>query len=140
MVYENELGALSIAAMKDMLQNGKKVVTKKTITEKVVTRTNMSGDVIYQEVTSEHEIISETLYPPSESLIKLCLPPMFVDEALKMLTKFGYVVIDPTIQHEPKQGGISEDTYHEITGRILGVNTRDTEESINGHDSEYEQN
>ena len=92
---DTEIGALGLAALKDILANGKKVITKKTISSKTVTKTNSVGQVIYEEVTSAHEVITETIYPPTETLIKLATPPLFFSEAVEMINSLGYHVTDP---------------------------------------------
>ena len=111
------MGILAIAAMKDMLQNGRKVTKTVDKRTKKVTRTNSAGDVIYEEVTElpEHTITSH--YPVPDSVMKNCAPPLNIEEAQALLEQAGYVVIDPNGAKETRERAIklTQETYQVIT-------------------------
>lgn len=125
---DKEIGTLALAKTMEMLREGKKIVSTTITPKSVKTRYDGAGEIIYQEVEQEKETTIIRHFPPSESLLKNCLPPLHIYQAIEMLEKAGYVVLNP---NEPAQAdknkGISDVTYNKITGEILGVNSNKTQ-------------
>lgn len=136
---DTELGKAALVAAKNILRDGKTITrTIKRGKRTTYRKDPKTGKMEEAEFVLEEPTTEVVHYPPTEALIKLHTP-LDLGAAQALLEKHGYLVIDPTVAaQEEETGGITDDTYHEITGKILGVETRelDADSSPTGENSQ----
>lgn len=118
-----EMGVLSLEAAKKIFREGKTVTTTVKKGKRTTYRRDpKTGKMEVWEVIEEEPTVLSKHFPASDGMVKL-YAPLDLKSAQQMLEKHGFRVIDPTLVEEVEKGGLTEDTYRQITGRILGVNT-----------------
>lgn len=121
---DTEMGNLALLAAKEMMQNGKTIKTTTQEKKTIIYRKNPETKKMEKaEIRVELPTTQVKHYPCPEKLIQM-YSPIDLDEARRLLESHGFLVIDPTIETQDDKSGISEEVYHQITGRILGVNTQ----------------
>lgn len=136
---DTELGKAALVAAKKILREGKTVTRQIKRGKRTTYRKDPeTGKMVESEFVIEEPTTETVHYPPTEALIKLHTP-IDVGAAQALLEKHGYLVIDPTVANqEEEKSGITDETYHEITGKILGVETRElnVDSSPEGEDTQ----
>ena len=125
-----DIGIASLAASRDILENGKTVVietTTKPGKKTIKKRSPVTGRMVVSEIHEEEPTVVRQVrhYPPSDTLLSL-YAPITITTAQKLLEMHGFAVVDPTIPTEQENSkGISEETFNTIRGEILGVKNND---------------
>lgn len=114
---------LALIAIVDRIQNGNRS-KKVTRYRGSVTRTDRRGNIVYID-SYDRTTEVDTVTPASSNLISKLLPPS-LEDSLKVVMAYGYIVINPSVKESESDGkGIPSSIADLILSDILGEDDHD---------------